>query len=79
MLTKKTSKNQITLPKKVVELFPGTQYFDATIQDNKIVLIPVRITGAASQLDNVREKMKKLGISEKDVGEAIRWARKGKR
>jgi len=79
MLTKKTSKNQITLPKKVVELFPGTQYFDATIQDNKIVLIPVRITGAASQLDNVREKMKKLGISQKDVGEAIRWARKGKR
>jgi len=79
MLTKKTSKNQITLPKKVVELFPGTQYFDATIQDNKIVLIPVRITGAASQLDTVREKMKKLGISQKDVGEAIRWARKGKR
>ena len=79
MLTKKTSKNQITLPKKVVEAFPGTQYFDATIQDNKIVLIPVRITGAASQLDTVREKMKKLGISQKDVGEAIRWARKGKR
>ena len=79
MLTKKTSKNQITLPKKVVELFPGTQYFDANIQDNKIVLIPVRITAAASRLDTVREKMKKLGISQKDVGEAIRWARKGKR
>ena len=79
MLTKKTSKNQITLPKKVVEVFPDTQYFDATIQDNKIILIPVRITAAASRLDTVREKMKKLGISEKDVGEAIRWARRGKR
>ena len=79
MLTKKTSKNQITLPKKVVELFPGTQYFDATIQDNKIVLIPVRITPATSRLDTVRDKMKKLGMSQKDVGEAIRWARRGKR
>ena len=79
MLTKKTSKNQITLPKKVVEAFPGTQYFDANIQDNKIVLTPVRITAAASRLDTVREKMKKLGISQKEVGEAIRWARKGKR
>jgi hypothetical protein len=79
MLTKRTSKNQITLPKKVVEAFPGTQYFDANIQDNTIVLTPVRITAAASRLDTVREKMKKLGISQKDVGEAIRWARRGKR
>ena len=79
MLTKKTSKNQITLPKKVVEGFPDTQYFDATVQDNKIVLIPVRITAATSRLDTVREKMKKLGMSQKDVGEAIRWARRGKR
>jgi hypothetical protein len=39
----------------------------------------VRITAAASRLDTVREKMKKLGISQKDVGEAIRWARRGKR
>jgi hypothetical protein len=79
MLTKKTSKNQITLPKRVVEAFPGTLYFDANVQDNKIVLIPVRITAAGSRLDTVREKMKKLGISQKDVGEAIRWARRRKR
>ncbi len=79
MLTKKTSKNQITLPKRIVEAFPDTQYFDANIQDNKIVLIPVRITATASRLDGVREKMKKLGISQKDVGEGIRWARRRKR
>jgi len=79
MLTKKTSKNQITLPKRVAEAFPDTQYFDANIQDNKIVLIPVRITTESSGLDGVREKMKKLGISQKDVGEAIRWARRRKR
>ena len=62
MLTKKTSKNQITLPKKVAEAFPDTQYFDANIQDNMIILIPVRITAETSTLDGVREKMKKLGI-----------------
>ena len=79
MLTKRTSKNQITLPKSIAEAFPDTQYFDADVQNNKIVLIPVRITRESPGLDNVREKMKKLGISQKDVGEAIRWARKRRR
>ena len=79
MLTKRTSKNQITLPKRIADAFPDTQYFDADVQNNKIVLIPVRITRESPGLDGVREKMKKLGISQKDVGEAIRWARRRKR
>ncbi len=79
MLAKKTSKNQITLPKEIVKAFPDAEYFDVSIKDNTIRLMPVKITPVPSCLDSVREKMKKLGLTEKDVGEAIRWARSQKR
>ncbi|MEW6053284.1 MAG: AbrB/MazE/SpoVT family DNA-binding domain-containing protein [Nitrospirota bacterium] len=78
MLAKKTSKNQLTLPKDVVNAFPETEYFDVTVKDQKIVLTPVRITPVNATLEGVRNKMKKLGISPNDVSEAIQWARKRK-
>ena len=79
MLAKKTSKNQITLPKEIVKAFPDTEYFDVSIRDNTIRLMPVRITPAGSSLDRVRERIEKLGLTEKEVHEAIRWARSRKR
>ena len=79
MLAKKTSKNQITLPKEIVKAFPDAKYFDVSIRDNTIRLMPVKITPVPSSLDSVREKIKKLGLTEKDVGEAIQWARSRKR
>jgi len=79
MLAKKTSKNQITLPKEIVKAFPDAEYFDVSITDNTIRLMPVKITPVSPSLDSVREKIKKLGMTEKDVGEAIQWARSRKR
>jgi len=76
MLAKKTSKNQITLPKAIANAFPDAQYFDIHIEDNKILLMPVKIMPAGSTLERVREKIKRLGITEKDVPEAILWARR---
>lgn len=78
MLAKKTSKNQLTLPKDVVKLFPDTEYFDVTVNDNKIILMPVRMMPAGSGLDGVRDKLARLGITKDDVAEAVAWAR-GKR
>jgi hypothetical protein len=75
MLAKKTSKNQITLPKAIVNVFPDAQYFDVRVQDRKIILLPVKITPAESTLEKVREKIRRLGINKEDVGEAVRWAR----
>lgn len=74
-LAKKTTKNQITLPKKVVERFPDTDYFDVRVERGAIVLYPVDVNGA----DRVREKLEELGITEKDVEDAIAWARKTRR
>lgn len=79
MLAKKTSKNQLTLPKKIVKEFPSTEYFDVSVSDRKIVLVPLKITPADTNLQSIREKLEKLGVTESDVANAVRWARKRKR
>ncbi len=76
MLVKKTSKNQITLPKEIIKNFPQIEYFEAKVEDGKIVLTPVKVVPANITLEKIREKIKKLGITEKDVEEAVKWARK---
>lgn len=75
MLAKLTSKNQITLPREVVKEFKGIEYFDAVVQDGRIVLEPVRIRPIAADLAGIRKKMERLGVVEEDVAEAIRWSR----
>ena len=77
MLAKKTSKNQITLPRDIAKNFSDTVYFDVVMSDNQILLKPVKFSPSGSSLEKVRLKMKKLGITERDVEEAIIWARKG--
>ena len=72
MLAKLTSKNQLTLPKAVVGEFPGTRYFEVRAEKGRIVLLPARVTS----LDGVWRKIESLGITEKDVENAVRWARK---
>ena len=74
MLAKLTSKNQLTLPKAVVSQFPGTRYFEVRADKGRIVLVPARV----SSLGGVWEKIESLGIVEKDVEDAVRWARKRK-
>ncbi len=74
MLAKLTSKNQLTLPKAMIADFPGSEYFDVTKENGRIVLTPVRLTRA----DAVRAKLAELGISEADVAEAVAWARRDK-
>jgi hypothetical protein len=76
MLAKKTSKNQLTLPKEIVGNFPGIDLFDASVEDNRIILTPVKVTPLTASLDSIREKMRQLGIDENDVAEAVGWARK---
>jgi bifunctional DNA-binding transcriptional regulator/antitoxin component of YhaV-PrlF toxin-antitoxin module len=72
MLAKLTSKNQLTLPKAVVREFPGARYFEVRAEKGRIVLVPARVTS----LDGVWRKIESLGITEKDVEDAVRWARK---
>ncbi|HPD22607.1 MAG: AbrB/MazE/SpoVT family DNA-binding domain-containing protein [Desulfomonilia bacterium] len=79
MLTKKTSKNQLTLPKEIADRFPGIDLFDAEVENNRIVLVPVKMTPISATLESIRNKMSKLGISEADISEAISRARQKKK
>ena len=72
VLAKLTSKNQLTLPKAVVSDFKGSEYFDVTQENGRIVLTPVRVNRA----DAVRAKLAELGLSEADVAEAVAWSRR---
>jgi bifunctional DNA-binding transcriptional regulator/antitoxin component of YhaV-PrlF toxin-antitoxin module len=78
MLAKKTAKNQVTLPKEIADRFPDTVYFDVRVEGNKITLRPARIEteGEGQDLGSIREKVRRLGVTEKDVAAAIRWARR---
>ena len=78
MLAKKTSKNQITLPKEIALKFQDVDYFDIKKDDNKIILIPVKIFPIDKTLNGIRDKMEKLGITESDISGGIKWARSGK-
>jgi hypothetical protein len=75
MLAKKTVKNQITLPKAIVDEIPDTDYFEVSLRDGEILLRPVHIEGSSARLTRVRRKIKALGLTEKDIDEAIRWTR----
>ncbi|MDF0674003.1 MAG: hypothetical protein P0120_06640 [Nitrospira sp.] len=75
MLAKKTSKNQVTLPKKALQEIPDTDYFDVTIKDGMLILRPVTMSDPGSRLASVRQKIRELGIDPEDVDRAIAWAR----
>ena len=76
MLAKKTAKNQITLPKAIVEQVPGVDYFDVSIKNGQVVLKPVVVTDPTERLKAVRAKIRALGLTEKDVRAAVQWARR---
>ena len=71
MLTKRTAKNQVTLPKAIVQAVGDVDYYDVSTENGRIILTPVRIQRA----DAVRAKLAELGITEDDVQDAITWAR----
>ena len=75
MLAKKTVKNQITLPKRIVQDFPNVEYFDVRKEDDRIVLEPLK-TDRAKQ---VRAKLAALRITETDIAKAVSWAREKNR
>jgi hypothetical protein len=73
MLAKKTVNNQVTLPKEILDLFPGTDSFDVQIENGRIILKPLQ----PYDLEQVQNKIAELGIMEEDIRDAIVWALAG--
>ena len=65
--------NQLILPDEVVLALEGAEDLEVEIKDGVIVLTPVkRVT-----LQDVRDKLERMGITEADVVDAVAWARRG--
>ena len=73
MLAKITSKNQITIPKKIIDKIPDVKHFDIEFKDGIVILKPIKLFD--TNLDHIRSKIKKLGLKEDSVAEAIEWAK----
>jgi len=73
MLAKVTSRNQVTIPKKIMDQLPETEYFDIELKNGVILLKPLRVYD--TDLEKIRSKMKKLGLKSAAVREAVKWAR----
>jgi len=73
MLAKMTSKNQITIPKKIMDQMPGVKYFEVELKDGTIELKPLRVY--ETDLEKIRSKMKNLGLKPNSFREAVDWAR----
>ena len=74
MLAKITSKNQITIPKQIIDQLDDVTHFDVQLDKGAVVLKPVRFY--KTNLEQIRSKIEKLGISENTVAEAVKWARR---
>ncbi len=73
MLAKLTTKNQITIPKQIIDQIPETRYFDVKLNGDTVVMKPLTIYD--TDLEQVRSKIRKLGLKPDCVAEAIKWAR----
>jgi bifunctional DNA-binding transcriptional regulator/antitoxin component of YhaV-PrlF toxin-antitoxin module len=76
MLAKITSKNQITIPKKIIEKMPDVKHFDIEFEGGVVIMKPIRFYD--TNLEQIRGKIKKLGLKEDSVAEAIKWAKSKK-
>jgi len=73
MLAKLTAKNQITIPKQIIDQIPETRYFDVKLSGETVIMKPLTVYD--TDLEQVRAKIKKLGLKPDCVAEAIKWAR----
>ena len=71
MLAKKTSKNQITIPKAIIAAYEGIEYCDVRSENGRMILAPHK----PKQADAVRDKLHYLGSKAVDIQDAIDSAR----
>ena len=75
MLAKLTSKNQLTIPAELLRQVPTSDYFEATVEAGAILLRPV-VVRPAIDLERIRGTLAEAGLTEADVQDAVRWARR---
>ena len=73
MLAKTDTKNQITIPKQIIDQIPDARYFDVELNGEVVIMKPLKIYD--TDLEKIRSKIKKMGLKPDCVAEAVKWAR----
>ena len=73
MRAKLNNGNQLTLPDEVVLALNGAEDVELEVKDGVLILTPVK----RISLQDVQDKIARLGITEADVADAVAWARRG--
>lgn len=71
MFAKLSARNRLTLPKSATAAIGPAAYFDVEAKNGQIVLTPVPILRG----DAVRAKLAALDLGERDIADALAWAR----
>jgi len=80
MFCKLTSKNQITLPKEILQGFQGKEYFNARVDQGRIILEPMIVRPVeTSRLASIRNAVANSGIQETDIPDLVDEARRASR
>jgi len=77
LLIKKTAKNQVTIPKALLAKLASTDYFEADVAGDALVLRPVKVVEMVD-IDKIRDRLKRRRVKADEVGKAVAWARKEK-
>ncbi len=77
LLIKKTTKNQVTIPKALLGKLEPTDYFEAEVAGDTLVLRPVKVVEMVD-IDKVRDRLRRRRVRPDEVQKAVDWARKSK-
>ena len=61
----------LILPQEIALALRGAEYVDLELKEGRLVLRLNRQT----YIDDVHDKLEKMGITEQDVADAVAWAR----
>ncbi len=77
---KLTRAHQVTLPKRLLERagWLNQEFFVAELKADYLVLKPLTMTQrpALRSLDDLRRHFARIGITRKDLRDAVKWARR---
>lgn len=75
MPAKPTAENEVTLPKSALERFPGIENFEVARTEHGIRLRPLRPV-EIEKIERIRARVEERGLTESDVRDAVKWARR---
>ncbi|OHE58020.1 MAG: hypothetical protein A2Z99_06670 [Treponema sp. GWB1_62_6] len=80
MLCKVTSKNQLTLPKEILDRFKNREYFDARLENGRIILEPMIVRPVVGErLNGIRDAVAESGPDESEIESIVHEARRAGR